>query len=109
MPTYLVTYHGGPGLPDDPAIVQQMVAAFMGWVSEVGPAMRDPGAPLAAAKTVSASGIVDGQREATIGGYTTLEAGTLDEAVALLRNHPYLPGGGTLQVSEAVAVPGLDE
>jgi hypothetical protein len=67
MPTYLITYHGGPGLPDDPAVAQQMVAAFKAWVSEVGPAMRDLGAPLAAARTVSASGIVDGQGQATIG------------------------------------------
>jgi hypothetical protein len=52
MPNYLVTYHGGPKMPSDPAVVQQMVAAFQAWVAEVGPAMRDPGAPLAAAKTL---------------------------------------------------------
>jgi hypothetical protein len=105
MPTYLVTYHGTSGLPSDPAVVKQMVAAFQSWVAEVGTAIRDPGAPVAAAKTVSADGAVDGQQQATIGGYTTLEAGSLDEAVALLRNHPYLDRGGTLQVSEAITVP----
>src|SRR5262245_26355703 len=84
MPTYLVTYHHGPGLPSDPAVLQQMLAAFQTWVAGVGPAMIDPGAPLGAAKTVSADGVVDGQQEATIGGYTLLEAGSLDEAVALL-------------------------
>jgi hypothetical protein len=106
MPTYLVTYHGGPGMPTDPEAVQQMVAAFQAWVSEVGPAMRDPGAPLAAAKTVSADGATDGQREASIGGYTTLEVGGLDEAVRLVRSHPFLARGGSLQVSEAVSVGG---
>lgn len=106
MPNYLVTYHGGPGMPSDPAVVQQMVAAFQAWVAEVGPAMRDPGAPLAAAKTVSANDVVDGQREASIGGYTTLEAGSLDEAVGLVRSHPFLTRGGSLQVSEAVSVGG---
>ena len=30
MPTYLVTYHHGPGLPSDPAVLQQMLAAFRG-------------------------------------------------------------------------------
>ena len=50
MPTYLVTYHHGPGLPSDPAVLQQMLAAFQTWVAGVGPAMIDPGAPLGAAK-----------------------------------------------------------
>jgi hypothetical protein len=106
MPTYLITYHGGPGMPTDPAAVQQMLAAFQGWVAEVGAAMRDPGAPLAAAKTVSADRDVDGQSEAAIGGYTVLEAGSLDEAVGLVRSHPFLTRGGSLQVSEAVGVGG---
>jgi len=106
MPTYLITYHGGPGMPTDPAAVQQMLAAFQAWVAEVGPAMRDPGAPLAAARTVSADGDVDGQREASIGGYTILEAGNLDEAVRLVGTHPFLARGGSLQVSETVSVGG---
>ena len=106
MPTYLVTYHGGRGMPSDPAEVQQMVAAFQAWVAEVGESMRDPGAPLAAARTVSAAGESDGQQQASIGGYTILEAGSLDEASALVRSHPFLSGGGSLQVSEAVNVGG---
>jgi hypothetical protein len=106
MPTYLVTYHGGPGMPSDPAAVQQMVAAFQAWVTEVGSAMRDPGAPLAGAKTISAEGETDGQQEAPIAGYTTLEAADLDEAVRLVRSHPFLTRGGSLQVSEAVSVGG---
>jgi hypothetical protein len=104
MPTYLITYHGGPGMPSDPEAVQQMLAAFQAWVGEVGGAMRDPGAPLAAAKTVSSASTTDGQAEAAIGGYTLLEAGSLDEAVQLVRSHPFLTRGGSLQVSESVAV-----
>jgi len=106
MPTYLVTYHGGQGMPSDPEAVQQMLAAFQAWVAEVGPAMRDPGAPLANAKTVSADGALDGQREASIGGYTILEADSLDAAVGLVGSHPFLAGGGSLQVNEAAAVGG---
>ena len=44
--------------------------------------------------------------EASIGGYTILEAGGLDEAVRLVRSHPFLTRGGSLQVSEAVSVGG---
>jgi hypothetical protein len=55
MPTYLITYHGGPGMPTDPEAAKQMLAAFQGSVAEVGAAMRDPGA-----KTVSADSVVEG-------------------------------------------------
>jgi YCII-related domain len=104
MPTYLITYHGGPGMPTDPEAAQQMLAAFQAWVGEVGSAMRDPGAPLAAAKTVSADSETDGQAEAAIGGYTLVEAASLDEAAQLVRSHPFLARGGSLQVSESVSV-----
>ena len=104
MPTYLVTYHGGPGMPPDPAAAQQMIAAFQAWVAETGSAMRDPGAPLGAARTVSGDTGSEGQTEASLGGYTLLEAGGLDEAVALVRRHPFLARGGSLQVSESVRV-----
>jgi hypothetical protein len=106
MTTYLITYHGGPGMPQDPEAAQQMMAAFQAWVGEVGSAMRDPGAPLAAAKTVSAGSDAEGQTEASIAGYTLIEAGSLDDAVKLVRNHPFLTRGGSLQVSEAVSVGG---
>jgi len=102
MPTYLVTYHGGPGMPSDPAAAQQMLAAFQAWGAEVGSAMRDPGAPLGSAKTVSADTVADGQTEAAISGYTLLDAGSLDEATGLVRSHPFLTRGGSLQVSESV-------
>jgi YCII-related domain len=104
MPTYLITYHGGPGMPTDPEAAQQMLAAFQAWVGEVGGAMRDPGAPLGAAKTVSADSETDGQTEAAIGGYTLVEAASLDEAAQLVRSHPFLARGGSLQVSESVSV-----
>jgi len=106
MPTYLVTYHGGPGMPTDPAAAQQMLAAFQAWAAEVGPAMRDPGAPLGAAKAVSSDSVSDGQTEAAIGGYTLVDAGSLDDAVALVKSHPFLQRGGSLQVNEAVSVGG---
>jgi YCII-related domain len=106
MPTYLITYHGGPGMPNDPEAVQQMVAAFQAWVAEVGDAMRDPGAPLAGAKTVTADSEQDGQAKAAIGGYTIIEAATLDDAVQHVRSHPFLTRGGSLQVSESVQVGG---
>ena len=105
MPTYLVTYHGGAEMPHTPEARQQMMAAFGAWAASVGSAMIDGGAPLAAAKTVSAGRVADGQA-AAVSGYTLLRADNLDTAVKLVQAHPFLTRGGSLQVSEAVDLGG---
>ena len=100
MARFLVTYHGG-GMPADPAQAAQARTAFGEWVAKTGKALVDPGAPLRPGTQV-ANG--DPAPQAGIGGYSIIEAGSLDEAVELLRSHPFVGRGGTLQVDEAMAV-----
>jgi hypothetical protein len=106
MPTYLVTYHGSGGVPPTPEAAEQAKAAFGAWVASVGAAMVDPGAPLAASKAVSSSGVTDGPATDPLVGYTVLRADDLASAVNLVDNHPFMARGGTLQVSEAVDLGG---
>ena len=102
MPTFLVTYQGGGPPPADPEARQQMMSAFQAWATGVGSNMVDPGAPLGAAKTVTNDGVSDGASGAP-GGYTLLKAASLDDAVGLVQNHPFVARGGTLIVSQSVA------
>src|SRR5687768_5158516 len=106
MATYLVTYHGGGEMPAAPEARQRMIAAFGAWAASVGPALIDGGAPLGAAKTVSAQREQDSQTASVVYGYSLLRAASLDAAVQLVRSHPFLLRGGSLQVSEAVELPG---
>jgi hypothetical protein len=78
-----------------------MMSAFMAWAGGVGDHMVDPGSPLGASRVVTGDGDTD--EPAGIDGYTILTADTLDEAVGLVRSHPFLGRGGTLRVSESVA------
>ena len=102
MAKFLITYQGGGEMPSDPQARQMMMDAFGAWVASVGDKMVDPGAPLGPAKVVSGSGAEDA-KPGDIGGYTLLSAESLDDAVDLVRNHPFISRGGTLRVSEAVA------
>ena len=103
MPKFLVTYHGA-GDPS-PEEAQEAMAAFMAWASSAGEALVDPGAPLGAAKTVSAVSVSDGPADGPAKGYSILQAADLDSAVALVKDHPFVSRGGSLQVSTA-ALPG---
>jgi hypothetical protein len=101
MTKFLITYEGSMPPPPTPEAREQMMSAFMAWAGEVGEHMVDPGAPLGASRTVTSDG--DAEGPSAIGGYTIVDAGTLDEAVGLVRSHPFLQRGGTLHVSESVA------
>jgi hypothetical protein len=103
MPTFLITYHGGGEMPASPEARDQMMAAFGAWAASVGDAMIDPGAPLGPSKVVSPEGTRDGEYGGKIGGYSLITADDLDTAVGLVKAHPFVGRGGSLQVSEAVA------
>jgi hypothetical protein len=102
MAKFLITYHGGGGMPADPAHREQMMSAFMTWAASVGDSMIDPGAPLGPAKLVTSDGVSE-DKEGGVGGYTLLSADSLDDAVEKVRNHPFVSRGGTLRVAESVA------
>jgi hypothetical protein len=103
MPTFLVTYHGGGGPPASPEAREQMMAAFQAWAASVGDNLIDPGTPLGPSKVVTSGGVTDGAATGRLGGYTVITAGSLDDAVKLVEDHPFVGRGGALQVSEAVS------
>ena len=102
MPAFLVTYHGG-GMPEGEQARQQAMADFGAWVGKVGDALTDPGAPLGPAMTVSADDVRPGDADGHMSGYSVLRADDMDSAVSLVRDHPFVTRGGSLQVTEAVS------
>ena len=101
MAKYLVTYHGAQP-PSDPAVMEQAKAAFGQWLQEAGRAVVDPGAPTHLVTRVSKDNPASAVE---IGGYSIIEASSLDEAVKVLHSHPFVGRGGTLQVNEIIGVP----
>jgi hypothetical protein len=98
MSKFLVTYYGG-GMPTDPAQAAMAREAFGQWLAQAGKAVADPGAPLKPGTQLSNGA---GTPKVAIGGYTVIEAKDLDAALAVLKSHPFVARGGTLQVDEAV-------
>ena len=100
MARFLVTYIGG-GMPHDPELMAQAQAAFMAWAEQTGPALVDPGAPVHTVATLAAGTPAE---QASVDGYSIIEADDVDAAKALLASHPFIGRGGTLQVSQALIV-----
>ena len=77
------------------------------WAGKVGDRMVDFGTPLTGGVQVTPEGTSPSTRE--VAGYTLIEADSMDDALALAKDHPHLnmPGGCTIEVHEALPVPGM--
>lgn len=96
MSKFLVTYFGGQP-PANPEQVAAMQAAFGQWLATAGKAVIDPGTPLKPGKQLAHGTPAP---KVAIGGYSVIEAANLDAALEVLRTHPFVARGGTLQVDE---------
>jgi len=95
MSKYLLLYRAPVSAQDQmanatPEQAQAGMDAWMGWAGRVGSALTDMGAPCSYAATVGASYPAS---EGHIGGYSIVEADSLDAARALLDGHPHLMMG----------------
>jgi hypothetical protein len=82
------------------------MAAWQAWHAKAGSAVLDLGAPLDKSTTVAGTSGTPGQT--TITGYSLLQAGSMDEAVELMKDHPHFHmGGATVEILECVPMPGM--
>ena len=99
MPKFLVTYHGS-NMPHDPESMARARDAFMSWAKKTGSALTEPGAPVAARRTLSKDGEKQGLAEGPFNGWSVIEAADMDAAAKLLGDHPFVGRGGVLQINE---------
>ncbi|MEY9912330.1 hypothetical protein ABIA35_008591 [Catenulispora sp. MAP12-49] len=78
------------------------------WFGKLGPAVVDPGRPLGNARTVTGSGITAAPTD--IIGMTILQADTMDDALAMVRDHHHLQWADscTITVLEEMPIPEIE-
>jgi hypothetical protein len=82
------------------------MAAWQTWTEKCGSAITDIGAPLDNS-TVVAEGAAK-RTKTSITGYTLLEAESLGDAVALMKEHPHFhTPGASIQILECIRMPGM--
>jgi hypothetical protein len=101
MTKYLITYHNGGPMPSDPKAMEQMKMAFGKWLQEAGTAIVDPGAPVMKVKQVAGS---NPSASIEVGGYSIIQAENEEAAASILKSHPFVARGGTLQVNQVLGV-----
>jgi len=98
MKKFLYLYFGGnpPKSPDEGKAQMQ---AWMTYFGKMGDKIVDGGAPIGPQKSVGA------HPQVRVGGYSLVNAASLDEAVALTEGHPHVKFGGSIEVCETMPIP----
>jgi len=100
MTNFVLVYTGG-GMPEGEEEQAAVMAAWGAWYEGMESAIVDGGNPFGASKHVGKNGVSDGSVSSPPAtGYTIISAGSLDEAVAKVENHPHVNYGGQVTVYE---------
>jgi hypothetical protein len=102
MANYLLAYTGG-SMASTEAEREAAMAAWGQWFGKLGAAVVEPGNPVGASTSVSASGS-NGAAGSGLTGYSVITADSLDAAAALVKECPIIAGGGKVDVYETIEV-----
>jgi len=105
MTQYVIVYLGGDH-PSSPEEGKQHMAKYMEWLSALGDSGVSPANPLKNTSTVNSNGTVTNGGTTTMSGYTIIDVDSMDEALSIANDCPFLDIGGSLEVSEIMQIPG---
>ena len=104
MPDYIIAYHGGEK-PENPEEGAKHMAKWKAWVDGLGDAAVNPGTPLGKSRIVSADGVSDDGGSNPMSGFSVVKADSMDKALEMAKQCPFLETGGTLEVAEMMEMP----
>ena len=104
MTRFLVLYRSTVSAADQmanayPEAGAASMQAWMDWAARSAEAIVDLGAP-----TQTLAG---GEPGSFIGGYSLMQAASLGELESVLADHPHRSWGGTIEILEALELPGM--
>ncbi len=105
MSQFVITYIGG-NKPATEGEGKQHMQKYMAWLSSLGESAVSPANPLGNTHTVSPDGSVVEGSKTSMSGYTIIEADSIEDAISIAKECPFLEIGGSLEVSELMQMPG---
>jgi hypothetical protein len=96
MTKYLLVYYSG-SRETEPEMHEESMAPWIKWFGDLGEAVVDAGAPTQQGKIVSKSGVKSVGAK-PVGGYTILQADSLDAAIKMAKGSPAITAGGQVAV-----------
>ncbi|MDP2676938.1 MAG: hypothetical protein Q8O83_04620 [bacterium] len=114
MKKFIVLYHAPKGAVEKMAEVnpnseeaKKGMEEWMEWAKKIGTGLVDLGTPLGNGQKVTREGVSPSTRGVV--GYSILQAENMDQAVAMLKDHPHLKWMDSceVEVHESMPLPGM--
>jgi hypothetical protein len=100
MSKFVFLYSGGQ-MAESPEEQEESMRVWGAWFGALGDGVVDIGNPFGTGSTVTADGATTGGAS-KLGGYSVVEATSLDDAASKAGGCPVLASGGSVEVYEAV-------
>jgi hypothetical protein len=104
MKQFVLVYLGG-NQPSSEAEAQKHFEKYMGWLSSLGDSVVIPTIPLKDTSTVSSDGTVREGGSSAMSGFSIIKADSMEAALSIAQDCPFLEIGGSLEVSEMMQRP----
>lgn len=101
MPQYVIVYLGGDQ-QSSPEEDKQHMSKYMDWLSSLGDSAVSPANPLINTSTVNSNGTITTGGNTTMSGFTIIKADSMEAALEIAKDCPFLEIGGSLEVSEII-------
>jgi hypothetical protein len=112
MKRFIVLYHAPAAAAEKmgsvtPEEAKRGMEPWVAWAKKIGSGLVDLGTPLGNGMRVTVAGVAPSDKEVV--GYSILQAESMDEAVAMLKEHPHLEWADfcSIEVHESMALPGM--
>jgi hypothetical protein len=104
MKQFVLVYLGG-NQPSSEEEAQNHFNKYMEWLKSLGDAVVAPTIPLKDTCTVSPGGTVREGGSSAMSGFSIIKADSMQAAISIAQDCPFLEIGGSLEVSEMMQMP----
>jgi len=104
MKQFVLVYLGG-NQPSSPEEASKHFDKYMAWLSSLGDSVVIPTIPLKDTTTVDSDRTIREGGSSAMSGFSIIKADTMEAALTIAQNCPFLEIGGSLEVSEMMQMP----
>lgn len=98
MEKFMLAYHGGrkPNTPEEGKVHMEN---WKKWVASLGDKVVNPGTPLPESCVVTSESVSSAADPNAMNGFAVIQANSMDEAIAIAKEDPFLKMDGKIRVS----------